>query len=504
MVDIEVEDLAVIFEPVVDNEGIRTYYPVEVVEGYLDEPSEKFIDENLYSYDHFMDFQEGRSYALRTNLLETYKNNPDKSLNEIKGTILENLRKYEYTTGLYEDQVLLIRRLKDIEENKISIVFDQDSIDKCMFLFGDIEDIKEFEEQMNRELNEDIENNSQDEKDKKDDKHSENNNSSNTEIKISPRKLYKEIRKTVIGQDDAIKQIVTTIWENFYGDTTNNMIILGPSGSGKTEIIRQVSKLLNIPLLLTSVTGMSQAGYIGRGTDEILKDLLTLTKGDISKAERAIVVLDEFDKIATRGNKGDISTNGVQNELLKIVEDGTFGIDYNHGSRMILNTEHITFIGVGACTDILTKKINKQAGFTSDIKDKVITTGKINADDLVEKLGLKAELVGRMGKIIRLNDLDIDTLKKIVTDSKKSAYNDKVNLIKKSNIKYIEENHDEIIEAIAKIAKDKKIGARAISSIVNEMFSDIMFNLSDEEESYNELTISKDTVTNPKKYILKK
>lgn len=504
MVDIDIEDLAVIFEPVVDNEGTRTYYPVEVVEGYLDEPSEKFIDENLYSYDHFMDFQEGRSYALRTNLLETYKNNPDKSLNEIKEAILENLRKYKYTTGLYEDQVLLIRKLIDSDNNKISIVFDQDSIDKCMFLFGDIEDIKEFEEQMNRELNEDIENNSQDEKDKKDDKHSENNNSSNTEIKISPRKLYKEIRKTVIGQDDAIKQIVTTIWENFYGDTTNNMIILGPSGSGKTEIIRQVSKLLNIPLLLTSVTGMSQAGYVGRGTDEILKDLLTLTKGDISKAERAIVVLDEFDKIATRGNKGDISTNGVQNELLKIVEDGTFGIDYNHGSRMILNTEHITFIGVGACTDILTKKINKQAGFTSDIKDKVITTGKINADDLVEKLGLKAELVGRMGKIIRLNDLDIDTLKKIVTDSKKSAYNDKVNLIKKSNIKYIEENHDEIIEAIAKIAKDKKIGARAISSIVNEMFSDIMFNLSDEEESYNELTISKDTVTNPKKYILKK
>ena len=501
MVDIDIEDLAVIFEPVVDNEGIRTYYPVEVVEGYLDEQSEKFIDENLYSYNHFMDFQEGRSYALRMNLLETYKNNPDRSLNEIKEAILKDLRKYEYTTGLYENQVLLIRKLKDSEENKISIVFDQDSIDNCMLLFGNIEDIKEFEEQMNRELNEDIEDISRDEKKIE---HNESATLSNNEIKISPRKLYKEIRKTVIGQDDAIKQIVTTIWENFYGDTTNNMIILGPSGSGKTEIIRQVSKLLNIPLLLTSVAGMSQAGYIGRGTDEILKDLLTLTKGDVSKAERAIVVLDEFDKIATRGNNGDISTNGVQNELLKIVEDGTFGIDYNHGSRMVINTEHITFIGVGACTDILTKKVDKQMVFNSDIKDKIVTTGKINADDLVEKLGLKAELVGRMGKIIRLNDLDIDTLKKIITDSKKSAYNDKVNLIKKSNVKYIEENHDEIIETIAKIAKDKKIGARAISSIVNEMFSDIMFNLSDDEENYNELTISKDTVTDPKKYILKK
>lgn len=501
MVEIEVEDLAVIFEPIVDNKGIRTYYPIEIVEGYLDEASEKFIDENLYTYDHFIDFQEGRSYALRMNLLETYKNNPDKSLNEIKETILEDLRKYEYLIDYYEEQVLLLKKPKDSGENEISIVFDKDSIDNFMFLFGDIEEIKEFEEQMNRELNENIEDISQD---KKLDNHSENDNLNNNEIKISPRKLYKEIKKTVIGQDDAIKQIVTTIWENFYGETTNNMIVLGPSGSGKTEIIRQVSKLLNIPLLLTSVTGMSQAGFVGRSTDEILKDLLSLTNGDISRAERAIIVLDEFDKIATYGNKGDISTVGVQNELLKIVEDGTFGIEYNHGNRIILNTEHITFIGVGACTDILTKKIDKQIGFNSDLKDKIINTGKINADDLIEKLGLKAELVGRMGKIIRLNDLDIDTLKKIITDSKKSAYNDKVNLIKKYNIKYIEENHDEIIETIAKIAKDKKIGARAISSIINEMFSDIMFNLSDEEENYNELTISKDTVTNPKKYILRK
>ena len=501
MVDINIEDLAVIFEPVVDNEGIRTYYPVEIVEGFYDEISEKFVDENLYSYDHFMDFQNGKSFALRGSILDTYKNNPDKCLSEIKKDYLEKLRKYEYMARVFDSQVILMRKLIDSNDNKVSVILDQDSIDRCMFLFDDVQNIKEFEEAMNKKINEE---NDEDIETKQDDKISNDNISNNNEIKISPRKLYKEIRKTVIGQDDAIKQIVTTIWENFYGDTTNNMIILGPSGSGKTEIIRQVSKLLNIPLLLTSVTGMSQAGYVGRSTDEILKDLLTLTNGDISKAERAIVVLDEFDKIATNGNKGDISTIGVQNELLKIVEDGTFGIDYNHGSRMILNTEHITFIGVGACTDILTKKINKQAGFTSDIKDKVITTGKINADDLVEKLGLKAELVGRMGKIIRLNDLDIDTLKKIVTDSKKSAYNDKVNLIKKSNIKYIEENHDEIIEAIAKIAKDKKIGARAINSIVNEMFSDIMFNLSDEEESYNELTISKDTVTNPKKYILKK
>lgn len=491
MVDIDVNELAVIFEPIVDNDGVRTYYPVDIVEGYYDYNDEKFVDENLYSYDHFMDFQNGKCYALRSDLVEIYKNNPDKSLNEIKLEFLDNLRKYIYVAGEVEGQVILIRK----KDDKLTIVLDQDSLDRYMFLFGDIEDIKEFENKINDEINkyEDEEFNEEENKDEK-----------VMDTKISPHKLYKEIRKTVIGQDEPIKQIVTTIWENYYGDTTNNMIILGPSGSGKTEIIRQVSKLLNIPLLLTSVTGMSQAGYVGRGTDEILKDLLTLTNGEVDKAERAIVVLDEFDKIASLGNRGNISTEGVQNELLKIVEDGTFGVEYNHGSRVVINTEHITFIGVGVCTDILTKKVDKQMGFNSNINDKIVTTGKINANDLVDKLGLKAELVGRMGKIIRLNDLDIDTLKRIVTDSKKSAYNDKVNLIKKTNVKYLEENHDEIIETIARIAKDKKIGARAISSIVNEMYSDIMFNLSDEDEKYNELIISSETVTDPKKYILRK
>lgn len=493
MVDVEVSEVAVIFEPIMDKEGFIKFYPVSVNEGYFDEEYEKFIDENLYTYEHFVDFPEGKSFALRADIATLYKNNPDKTLNEIKQDILNNLRKYDYYIDYYEEQGLLIQ--EDKETGKLTIVLDDDTFDRCSFIFDTVDDIKEYEDKLNGIEKEKTKENEINKEEK----------SINKEVKISPHKLYKEIKKTVIGQDDAIKQIVTTIWENYYGDTTSNMIILGPSGSGKTEIIRQVSKLLDIPLLLTSVTGMSQAGYVGRGTDEILKDLLTLTNGDVKKAERAIIVLDEFDKIAYQGhNSGSISTDGVQNELLKIVEDGTFGIDLAFGERKVINTEHITFIGVGACTNLLTKKIDKHIGFNNDINPKEEKVTKINPEDLIEKLGLKAELVGRMGKIIKLNDLSLDTFSKIITDSKKSAYRDKIKLINKNNIKYLEDNHEEVINAIASLALDKKIGARALTGIINEMFSDIMFNLSDEEENYSELIVSKETVTNPKKYILRK
>lgn len=494
MVDVEVSEIAVIFEPIMDKEGFIKFYPVSVNEGYYDEEYEKFIDENLYTYDHFVDFPEGKSYALRANIATLYKNNPDKTLNEIKEDILNKLRQYNYFIEYYEEQGLLIQ--EDPETERLTIVLDDDTFDRCSFLFDTMEDIKEYEDKLNGiEVKEN----------KKEENDNKTESSSNNTVKISPHKLYKEIRKTIIGQDEAIKQVVTTIWENYYGDTTSNMIILGPSGSGKTEIIRQVAKLLDIPLLLTSVTGMSQAGYVGRGTDEILKDLLTLTNGDVKKAEHAIVVLDEFDKIAYSGyNSGSISTDGVQNELLKIVEDGTFGIDYSMGERKVINTAHITFIGVGACTSLLTKKVSKQMGFNCDINAKEEKITKVNPEDLIEKLGLKAELVGRMGKIIKLNELSLETFAKIITDSKKSVYRDKINLINKNNIKYFEDNHEEVINAIATLALDKKIGARALTSIINEMFSDIMFNLSDEDENYSELIVSKETVTNPKKYILRK
>lgn len=492
---VEVDELAVIFEPFINNDGVLNFIPIEVIEGYFDEESERFIDKNLYSYSHLTYGEASRGYALRLPICDLSVEYPDKSLEEIKLEILDKNSNYIYFLGDLEDieENLIFR--KNEETGETTMLIDEDTNERLMYLFDDEELNKlMLNSSLGNETKEQIENNTEPEE-------------KNIKTNINPHELYKQIKETVRGQDDAIKEIVTCVWKNHNSESAKNMIIVGPSGSGKTEILRQLSKKMNVPLMITTVTGMSQAGYIGAGTDEILSNLLTFTKGDVAKAEKAIVVLDEIDKIAYNGyESGKVSTDGVQNELLKIIEDGTFFVNYNTGfseQKVALNTSNITFIGVGAFNGMFTVKKEKGIGFGQDITEKEIKKEKVSPEDLI-KFGLKPELVGRMGKIVRLNELDLEAMKDIIKNSEKSAYKSEIKFINKKGIKIAPEIEEEIIEEIAKIAISKKIGARSIEGIVTEMFSDIEFDISDPDENYTELQISKETVTNPKKYTLKK
>ena len=494
MVEIEVNELAIIFEPSKDEEGLLSFVPTQVVEGSYDEDSERFVDTNLYSYPHLTNCERSRGYALREPISKLSLKYPDKSLEEIKNILLEEHKKHEYFLGIYRDEIFLFRNEKENNEN--FFVIDEDIEESMMCLFEDEElidlmlkhsgDKTEISEEYDEEVLEEKE---------------------PVKTNINPHLLYKQIKETVKGQDGAIKKIVATIWENYNSDHAKNLILVGPSGTGKTEILRQISKKINVPLLITGVTGMSQAGYVGTGTDEILKNLLTLTKGDVEKAEHAIVVLDEIDKLAYGGaESGKISTDGVQNELLKIVEDGDFFVEFTKNgmpAREKINTSNITFIGVGAFNGMLTTRTEKRMGFGNDISSKEIKKEKIVPEDLIT-YGLKPELVGRMGSIVKLNDLDLTTMKDIIKNSKKSAYSSKIKFLNNRGIKLAEGLEEEVIEEIAKIAISKKIGARAITGIVEEMFSDIIFEIADPECSYNELEITKETVSDCKKYILRK
>lgn len=492
MVEISKNELAVIFEPSVNENGNIVYKPIDVVSGYYDERNERFIDTDLNSYGHLNNYEKSKCYAYRHDLNDLMNEMPDFTLNQIKDKLYDEYVQYTYAFVYYEDQILAIRFVDDVAN--FEFVQDRDTFEILSYIV---------------ETSEEAKNKIQFEKDSKAEEKSNNevvNNEENEKVDINPHKLFKEIKKIVKGQDEAIKQIVTTIWKNYTGEYTSNMIVLGPSGCGKTEILRQTAKLLDLPLLMTSVSGMSQAGYKGTGTDEILSSLLTLTKGDVEKAEHAIVVLDEFDKIAYVGSEsGKVSTDGVQNELLKMVEDGVYAVEYVENGmhfKKTINTEKITFIGVGAFTNILTTEKKKQAGFGSDIYQKEIAKDRITSEDLI-KFGIKAELVGRMGKIVRLNDLSLNVHMEIIKDSKKSLYNSTIKMIREKGIKIVG-TEEEIIKEIAKLAMSKKTGAREISNIVDSMFSDIMFDISDPEEKYAELEISKETVNNPKKYILRK
>lgn len=526
MKEIEVMDLAVIFTPFINEQNVLNYKATEVVEGYYEDNDDKFIDTNLFSYDHIINAERGKVFAFRTPINELVVKYPDKNLQEIKEILLKERENIIYFLGYYDDELFLFS--KKPETGEITLEMDFDMSEFFGYLDEDsklrkliLEKLKDSGMDLEEEDYEEIKKELpdvimfRDPKDEKEEiaKPEEKEEVTKPElveqenVNVNPHKLFKEIKKTVKGQDDAIKEIVTGIWENYTNEHSNNMILVGPSGTGKTEILRQLSKRIDAPLLITTVTGMSQAGYVGGGTDEILKNLLTLTKGDVEKAERAIVVLDEIDKLAYSGSEsGKVSTDGVQNELLKIVEDGTFYVDINENgfpSKCKISTKNITFIGVGAFNGMLTTKTERHVGFGADITSKEITKDKIVPEDLI-KYGIKPELVGRMGKIVKLNELDLPTMKDIIKNSDKSAYISKMNLINKMGIKLDTQLEDEIVEEIAKLAITKKIGARSINNIVTEMFSNILFDISNPEEQYSELEISKETVTNPKKYILRK
>lgn len=485
------DELAIIFKPVLDNEGNGELVPIDVVQGYFDDEEGVFVDINSYSYPHLLDLSMGRSFASRENIGQLMGQFPNNTLNEIKEMLFNEASSNSYVYGALDEEYVVLVKNKNDENANYKLLLDQESSERLMLFVEDSDILQKYESEFMQDDSEGKEIFSQEKV-------------TTSTLKMNPKNLYEEIKKTVIGQDEAIKKIVTTIWKNQHSDNAKNLIVLGNTGVGKTEIFRQLSEILDIPLLTISIAGMSQTGYVGRGTDEILENLLALTNGNVEDAEHAIVLLDEFDKIADQDKSSSAAVStAVQNELLKIVEDGTFSIEYGvYKDKKMVNTKNITFIGCGACIDLLTTTKKGQIGFGNEINDSVVANDNITSDDLIKNLGFIPELVGRMGNIVKLNDLGIDELKQIISTSKKSAYNDAIRFFENFNIKIKEENKEEIIEAIAKAALSKNTGARSIAAIVEEMFSDITFNLTSEE--YKELVISKETVNNPKKYVLKK
>lgn len=499
MVDIAPEEFAIIFESELSDDGLVMEYPIDVVEGYYDEEDERFVDIDLYTYSHLTRCEQGRSFAARMKISDELVKYPDKSLNEIKNIIFEEYSKHAYMIGFYEEEPVVI--MFNGETGEKTILMDANTIENLLCLFDEegLQDMMSSFEENDEEFIEKATSNIDEKKEEL----------KAIRTKLNPHTLFKEVRKTVKGQDEAIKKIATIIWKNYSNsEKVNNMIVLGSSGVGKTEIFRQLSKILDIPLLPISVADMSQAGYKGRGTDEILSDLLTLTKGDVKKAERAIVVLDEFDKIAyTSSESGSISTAGVQDELLKIVEDGTFAVEVTENGfpvKKMLDTSHITFVGVGAFIDSLTTTKEGQLGFGNDIQKKEISKEKILPDDLI-KAGIKPELVGRMGEIIKLNDLDLNIMKDII-NSDKGAYYSNIKFVEKIIPKFTRIDEEKIIERIARktLENKNKTGARGLNSIIESMFSELMYDISDPDEKYAELVIDEEIVNNPKKYTLRK
>ena len=325
-------------------------------------------------------------------------------------------------------------------------------------------------------------------------------------IEMTPKKIKEMLDEWVLDQDIAMKKIAREYYNHLKRlkrfDLDNeaneklridksNMIYMGPTGCGKTETIRAIASFMDLPYVIEDSSSFTSSGYVGRDVDEILKDLLDAADGDLDKAQKGIVFLDEFDKLkkSTGGKNGkDVSGEAVQQALLRLVEGGTHKVkkDKQTGATMDFNTDNVLFIAGGAFVGlekIIANRLNKETGqanvgFGASLEkeqeqryNELIE--KVKPEDLME-FGLIPEALGRFPVLVPFKELSVETLMDILTEPKHA-------IIKQFKEMYSFDTNIDLdftegaLREIATRAKEKKIGARGLRSVLEEVLDEVGF-----------------------------
>lgn len=480
-------ELAVIFEPKELEDGTMELVPNTVITGYYDEVMDNFIGDEGNTYWHIlMPYDNVKQYAYRIPVVEFVKRYRNKSLKQIKRKYLSEHLKYKYIPTLDEYNRIII--LIDKVTNEEFVFEDKDSI------------LYDYDEEMFTET--DGDKGQEPNRPKKTPKAKSSINKINEKRKALPKDVLMELYKTVKGQDEFLKTIVTTIWVNLYSTgNKRNMLVMGPTGVGKTLVFETLSKILGLPILVTSTSGMSQVGYKGGDLTDILSQYI-VKYGKDSNMDKGIIILDEFDKLAYKGEEsGSVSTMGIQNELLKIIEGNTYNVKIGQNTY-IFDTNNITFVCCGAFQELYeVKKTPEKSriGFGTIPSEKVDEENQSMSDNLVS-YGLKREIVGRLPIVLQFNALTKDNLKDIILNSKTSELQEYIRILKEFGIENI--NIDDLVDIIVNDAMERKIGARGLTSSIVNIFNNIMYEVFNNPGEYDTLYIGPNILNNSNDFTL--
>ena len=332
---------------------------------------------------------------------------------------------------------------------------------------------------------------------------------------MTPREMKEFLDDYVIGQDEAKKVLSVAVYNHYKRILSShkkdvelqksNILMLGPTGSGKTYLAQNLARMLNVPFAIADATTLTEAGYVGEDVENILLKIIQAAEYDIERAQRGIIYIDEIDKITRKSENAsitrDVSGEGVQQALLKIIE-GTVasvppqgGRKHPHQEFIQIDTTDILFICGGAFEGlekiIETRMDTKAIGFNGSLGIKhEKNVGEILKEVMPQdfiKFGLIPEFIGRVPVVVSLDALDEDALVRILKEPKNSLVKQYQTLMEMDGVEL--EFEEDALREVAKVAMERKTGARGLRSVIEKTMIDVMY------ESPSDQTIQKCLIT---------